>query len=170
MMNTNRHIFKCCSNKYTSENYAPGFDLNSGNSCKRRAMIFNCHALFKDHWYKKMKISNIDFFSNFRGVTYDFNVVFLQLTLLSHVKLNWWKGKPSGSIACTRKQQNSKTLTLVQGLMKLILISAWEGLLKIRKFKDKTLQTKQTRSRVRAAINMQNKTWRTVNMECLRDF
>jgi len=27
------------------------------------------------------------------------------LLKFAHIALNWWKGKPSGSIACTRKQQ-----------------------------------------------------------------
>ena len=33
------------------------------------------------------------------------NVYFYKTTLCLYLTWNWWKGKPSGSIACTRKQQ-----------------------------------------------------------------
>jgi len=43
--------------------------------------------------------------STYMLLRYDLPSGFTYLQLGRNVIINWWKGKPSGSIACTRKQQ-----------------------------------------------------------------
>ena len=61
------------------------------------------------HWYEKVLPNKHCLILTLIVVDYFFLLYVLILDLMWHnsfcLYINWWKGKPSGSIACTRKQQ-----------------------------------------------------------------
>ena len=80
---------------------------NTGNLSRESVMNYNCHKIITKckvfHSTDLTDMHNIHCINQFVESVY--KAMTMQIGNRVILILNWWKGKPSGSIACTRKQQ-----------------------------------------------------------------